>query len=41
MKEESLPVKVVKKKPILVGYIAAVVTIELAWKIAEWVGWIR
>lgn len=33
--------KVVKRRPVLLGYIAAIVTITLAWQIAEALGWVR
>jgi hypothetical protein len=39
--KESLPVRAVKKKPILVGYIAAVVTIELLVLVAQMLNWIK
>lgn len=41
MSQEHLPARMMRERPILLGYVAAIVTIELLWKVAEWVGWIR
>jgi len=41
LKCESVASRAVKRKPILLGYIAGVVTITLMWQIAEWAGWVH